>query len=159
MQSSSRWHWCKKGALNSDVNQHIGTSRGGNNTKIHAIVDALGNPIHIQLTAGNTHDVRVAAEALNCVNINESTVLADKAYGSKSLRTYIESCDATYCIPPKSNQSDQWEYDLEQYKERHLVECFFQKLKKYRRIATRYEKLVHRFLAIVYLACAFIWLK
>ena len=71
-------------------NQCIGVSRGGRSTKIHAVVDALGNPIHVQLSAGNMHDVKVAQEMLEAVKLCPGmAVLADKAYGKWELREFI----------------------------------------------------------------------
>ena len=136
-------------------NQCIGITRGGRNTKIHAVVDALGNPIHVQLSSGDIHDSIIAEDVLNQVALkpNETTVLADKAYGSFALREYIANRDADFCIPPKSNSVDPWYCDWALYKERHLVECFFNKLKENRRIATRFDKLASRFLAFVHLGC------
>ena len=135
-------------------NQCIGVSRGGRSTKIHAVVDALGNPIHVQLSAGNVHDVKVAQEMLEAVKLRPGmAVLADKAYGKWELREYIANHDADFCIPPKSNESDPWFVDWWLYKERHLVETFFLKLKEFRRVATRYDKRADRFLAFVHLAC------
>lgn len=148
---------CKKRAVDSDVNQHIGVSRGGKTTKIHVVVDALGNPIHVHLSAGNIHDSTEAETALADVVLEGTVVLADKAYGSKAIRGFITQADATYCIPPKSNEKHPWECDWSLYKERHLVECFNQKLKQFRGVATRYCKLASRFLAFVQLACIMIW--
>jgi transposase len=133
-------------------------SRGGKTTKIHTIVDALGNPIHIHLSAGNLHDSTEAETALADVPLERSIVLADKAYGSSVIRAFIEKAGGEYCIPPKSNNKEPWDCDWWLYKERHLVECFFQKLKLFRRIATQYEKLAKRFLAVVQLGCIMIWL-
>lgn len=134
-------------------NQCIGVSRGGSSTKIHAVVDALGNPVYVMLTTGNTSDITVAQELLNHVDFCGSTVLADKAYGKFALREFIANHDADFRIPPKSNESDPWFVDWWHYKERHLVENFFLKLKEFRRIATRYDKLASRFLGFVHLAC------
>ena len=133
-------------------------SRGGKTIKIHAIVDALGNPIHIHLSAGNLHDSTEAQATLSEVPLEKGFILADKAYGTTDIRTFIENSRGNYCIPPKSNAVNPWDCDWYLYKERHLVECFFQKLKMFRRIATRYEKLAKRFLAIVQLGCIMIWL-
>ncbi len=80
--------------------------------------------------------------------------MGDKAYGSKKIRDYITEHGATYAIPPKPWVCDWW-----QYKERHLVECFFNKLKHFRRVATRYDKLISRFKTFVYLASIMILLK
>ena len=84
--------------------------------------------------------------------------MADKAYGTKAVRDFVDEQLAAYCIPPKANTKEPWSCDWWQYKERHLVECFFQKLKIFRRVATRYDKLARRFLGFVHLACIFIWL-
>jgi len=118
----------------------------------------LGNPIHTHLSAGNIHDSKEAETALVDVLLEGTTVLGDKAYGSKAIRDLITLAGASYCIPPKSNDKHPWEYDRFLYKERHLVECLFQKLKQFRGVATRYNKLARRFLACVQLACIMIWL-
>ena len=85
--------------------------------------------------------------------------MGDKAYGSKKIRDYITEHGATYAIPPKDNNPEPWVCDWWQYKERHLVECFFNKLKHFRRVATRYDKLISRFKTFVYLASIMILLK
>ena len=129
----------------------IGRIRGGLNTKLHAIVDGLGNPVEFMLSVGNDHDSVHAVALLEKVEISGSNVLADRAYGAKKIWAYISEQGACYVIPPQSNVSDPWPVDWWLYKERHLVECFFQKLKWFRRIATRYDKLDVSFLAFVYL--------
>ena len=137
----------------TQANQCTGVSRGGRSTKIHVVVDALGNPIEVMLTAGNVHDVTVAEKLLSRVRLKGSTVLADKAYGKWALREYIADHEADFCIPPRENETDPWYVDWWLYKERHLVETFFLKLKEFRRVATRYDKLASRFLTFVHLAC------
>ena len=112
--------------------------------KIHAVADGLGNPVKFLLSAGNDHDSVHAVELLEQVRISGSNILADHAYGSKH--------GANYVIPPQSNVSEPWPVDWHLYKERHLVECFFQKIKWFRRIAARYDKLDASFLACIYLA-------
>ncbi|MFR3325244.1 MAG: IS5 family transposase [Oscillospiraceae bacterium] len=149
----------KRGAVNSENNQFIGVSHGGKTTKIHAVVDALGNPVHFLLTGGNIFDASVAVDLLSEVNISESNILGDKAYGTKSIRTYITEQRASYTIPPKSNVIEPWFCDFHTYKERHLIECFFNKLKVFRRVATRFDKLAVSFLAFVHLASIWILLK
>ena len=121
-------------------------SRGGRSTKIHAVVDGLGNPIEVMLTTGNTSDITVAEKLLSRIELKGTTVLADRAYGKWAFREYIADHDADFCIPPQSNNDDPWYVDWWQYKERHLVEQFFLKLKEFRRVATRYDKLASRFL-------------
>lgn len=126
-------------------------TRGGRNTKIHVIVDELGYPLHVQLTGGQISDITVVYELLKHVDVSGSIVMADKAYGAAEFRMQIEESGASYCIPPKSNTVKPWDVDWWQYKERSRVECFFQKIKNYRRIATRYDKLAARFLGFVHL--------
>ena len=137
----------------------IGVSHGGKTTKIHAVVDALGNPAHFLLTGGNIFDASVAVDLLSEVKISGSNILGDKAYGTNSIRTYITEQRASYTIPPKSNVIEPWFCDFYTYKERHLIECFFNKLKVFRRVATRYDKLAVSFLAFVHLASIWILLK
>ena len=137
----------------------VGVSKGGRNTNIHALVDGLGNPLAFLLSPGNDHDSKHAVSLLGQVNIEGSNVLGDKAYGAKAIRDYIESQEASYTIPPKNDVADPWPVDWYAYKERHLVECFFQKLKWFRRVFTRYEKLDVSFLAFVYIASIAILLK
>ena len=112
----------------------VGVSRGGRNTKIHTLVDGLGNPLAFLLSSGNDHDSRHAIPLLSQINIKGSNILGDKAYGAKTIRDYIDSQNAVYTIPPQSNVSNPWPIDWYTYKERHLVECFFQKLKWFRRV-------------------------
>lgn len=98
-------------------------------------------------------------DILSHLDISNSTILADKGYGTNEILNYIQQQDADYAIPPKSNTRNSWRCDWALYKERHLVECFFLKLKQFRRIATRYDKLASSFLAFVYLAAIAILLK
>jgi len=166
MQSASARRRCKKGAEETGLSaeemrkkQNIGVSRGGKNTKIHAAVDALGNPVRLLFTGGEVSDCKVAVPLMQGFELAGVAVLGDKAYGTVEILTYIHSNGGTFVIPPKSNTVDPWECDFYHYKERHLVECFFNKLKHFRRIATRYDKLSSMFQAFVFLASIMIWLK
>ena len=107
----------------------------------------LGNPVAFMLSAGNDHDSVYAVALLEKVDISGSNILADRAYVAKTIRVYISEQGASYVIPPQSNISEPWPVDWWLYKERHLIECFFQKLRWFRRIATRYDKLDASFLA------------
>lgn len=129
------------------------------NTKLHTIVDGLGNPVEFLISAGNDADSKHAIDLLKKLDITKSNILGDKAYGSKEIRSYITENGKPYTIPPKSNTKEPWACDYYLYKERHLVECFFQKLKWFRRIATRYDTLDSSFLSFVYLASIMILLK
>lgn len=134
----------------------IGKSRGGNTTKIHAATDALGNPVKVILTGGQVHDVTVATDLI--ADLNPEVIMADAAYDSDKFREQITNQGAGACIKPRRNRKIAIPFDKEQYKKRHLVECFFQKLKRYRRIATRYDKLAKQFLAFIHIACILLWL-
>jgi len=79
-------------------------------------------------TTGNINDNIVAVDVLSSVDISGSIVMGDKAYGSKKIRDYITEHGASYAIPPKANALEPWDCDWWQYKERHLVECFFNKM-------------------------------
>jgi transposase len=126
-------------------------------TKIHATVDALGNPLGFYLTGGQACDLEGADVLLP--QLESDTLLADKGYDADE-RVLIpwQQAGKTAVIPPKANRKVQREYDKELYKARHLIENFFQKLKQYRAIATRYDKTARNFLAAVYLVATAIWL-
>lgn len=140
-------------------NKAVGMSRGGRNTKIHTLVDGLGNPLAFLLSSGNEHDSTHAVPLLQEIDIKGSNILGDKAYGAKKIREYITCQGATYTIPPRENCDAPWPVDWHTYKERHLIECFFQKLKWFRRIFTRYDKLDSSFLAFVYIGAIAVLLK
>lgn len=136
--------------------ESIGRSRGGPSTKIHAVVDALGNPTKIALTEGQVHDVTQAAEMLK--EAVSTFVLADKGYDSNAVVAQLESQGSLAVIPPRHGRLIERAYDRHLYKSRFLVEQFFARIKRCRRVATRYEKLAVTFLAMVLLACILVWL-
>ena len=100
----------------------VGHTRGGLNTKIHAVVDGLGNPVKFLLSAGNDHDSVHAIDLLAKVQICGSNILADRAYGARTIREYISGHGASYVIPLQINVSEPWSVDWYLYKERHLIE-------------------------------------
>ena len=93
------------------------------------------------LSSGNDHDSTHAILFLSQINIQGSNILGDKAYGAKAIRECIDAQEASYTISPQEDINMTWPVDWHTYKERHLVECFFQKLKWFRRIFMRYDKL------------------
>ena len=111
----------------------------------------------LHLTGGQVADVTQALTLLEGF-ADMGAVLADKAYSAQSVIAAIEQRQAQVVIPPKSSYRKPWDYDKELYKERHGIECFFNRLKQFRRVATRYEKLALHFLAMVMIASLFIWL-
>ena len=139
-------------------NQAIGRSKGGLSTKIHARTDALGNPTGFYLTDGQAHDLN-GSDVLLDLSLSQ-TWLMDKAYNSRDrVIAPILAAKGQIVMPAKSNSIDQRDYDRHLYKERHLIENFFAKLKQYRAIATRYDKLAQNFLSAIYLASTIIWLN
>lgn len=135
----------------------MGKSRGGLSTKIHVAVDASGNPVRLLLTAGQTSEHTQAGALVD--GFQASFVLADKGYDSDAFVETIKASGATPVIPPKKNRLTPRDYDKDIYKERNLVERFFQKLKQYRRIATRYERLALNYMTMLSLVSILIWLK
>ena len=133
-----------------------GRSRGGLSTKIHAAVDSLGNPVRIIITAGQTSDYQKADDLIT--GFQADYVIADKGYDSDAFVLTINSTGAQAVIPPRSNRKERRDYDYILYKERNLVERFFQKLKNYRRIATRYERLAINYISMLALVSTIIWL-
>ena len=111
------------------------------------------------LSGGQIHDSKIAISLLETVNIHGSRIIADRAYGSEEIREYIIQHNAAYVIPPKRNTKEPSYVDCHLYKERHLIECFFHKLKQFRRIATRYDKLASSFFAFIHIAAITILLK
>ena len=136
----------------------MGRSRGGLTTKIHAVVDALGNPLRFELTAGQAHDSVMGYELLQAMDLANKQVLADRAYDTDQILALIEQQGGICVIPSKKNRRIQRTWDKEVFKERHLVECFFNKLKHYRRLASRFDKLACTFKAFLTLASIMTWL-
>ena len=126
-------------------------------TKIHAVVDALGNPVALSLTPGQAHDLTQAASLLD--EIEPEAFLADKAYDANSLIETLEKRGITPVIPNNASRSIKRKTDFALYRERNLVERFFGKLKGFRAIATRYDKLANTFLGAVQLVSALFWLN
>jgi transposase len=126
-------------------------------TKIHAIVDALGNPMVLSLTPGQAHDITQALPLLD--QVDPDAVLGDKGYDADALIAALEERGTTPVIPPKANRKEPRKTDFALYRERNLVERFFCNLKQYRAISTRYDKLANTFLAAVALVCVLFWLN
>jgi len=120
------------------------------------LVDALGRPMRFVLSAGEAHDCTQANHLLE--DIHTEHVIADKAYDSESVLEKIKDLGAIAVIPPKSNRKVQRAYDRELYKRRNLIERTFNKLKRFRRIATRYDRKAVYFCSFLYLAASLLWL-
>ena len=115
--------------------------------------------MEFMLTSGNTYDPTVAVELLSRIALEDRHVLGDKAYGTNNILNYLQENDADYTIPPRTCTVRPWFCDQHIYKYRHVIECFFQKLKWFRRIATRYDKLDSVYLVHIHLAACSILLR
>ena len=152
-KSTPACSWRKRG----QEKQALGRSRGGFSTKIHASSDSLGNPTRLILTGGEQSDYK---QAINLIKGQEAeAVLADKGYDADYIVKAIEEMDAEVVIPPRSIRNEQREYDKILYEERNNIERMFGKLKHFRRVATRYDKLAVSYMAFVMVASIFLWLK
>jgi transposase len=127
-------------------------------TKIHTLVDALGNPLGFFLTPGQAHDLQ-GADAL-LPQLKADTLLADKAFDAdERVIEPLRAAGKNPVSPNKNNRKIPRPFDKDLYKTRHLIENFYCKLKQYRAIATRYDKTARNFLAAIHLAAAVIWLN
>jgi transposase len=153
-----RAHQHSSGARKADGDQAIGRSKGGLSTKIHALVDALGNPLTILLTGGQVHDL-AGADAL-LPGMKAEALLADKAFDAdERVIKPLEAAGKTAVIPSKSNRKNPRTYDKAQYEARHLIENFFCWAKQFRAVATRYDKTSRNFLAALHLVAVLCWLN
>ena len=146
-----RWRTKKQGE------QSLGRSRGGFSTKIHIAADALGNALRFILTGGERNDI-TQAEAL-VKDFVADHVIADKGYDSGAFISYLKGQDAEAVIPSRVNHKVQREIDTHLYKERHLVENQIGKLKHFRRVFSRFDKLAKNYLSFIYFASTVIWLR
>ena len=136
----------------------MGRSRGGLTTKIHALVDGEGLPIVLKLTEGQAHDGRSAADMLETL-ADGAILLADRAYDSNLLRETLAARGAWANVRAMPHRLNPPAFSPFLYRYRNLVERFFNKLKHFRAVATRYDKLPENYLASVKLASIRIWLR
>jgi transposase len=134
----------------------IGITKGGRNTKLHAICDEKGRPHVLLLTPGNTHDAKVAILAINAVPPSHYLV-ADKGYDSNALRSWLIERGTTPVIPSKSNRKVQIEHDRQIYRQRNVVERMFCRFKDWRRVATRFDRNIKTFMATIAIAAFVTW--
>lgn len=128
-------------------------------TKVHAVTDGLGNPLRFVLSSGNRNDICLAQALLEPFDLRGKLIIADKGYDSTKLVRRIEERGGIVVIPSRITATDPRDTDRHIYKERHLVENLFLKLKNRRRFATRYDKLAVSFFAVVLLAAILVWLS
>lgn len=124
---------------------------------MHLVVDALGLPVAFEITCGQQHDSRSALSLI--ATVDPHCFLGDKAYDSDAIRAELQAREAQAVIPPKANRKAPVAFDKELYKARSAVECTFNLLKQARRFATRYEKTLRNYVAVVAIGCAMLWLR
>lgn len=133
-------------------------TKGGQNTKLHAVTDALGRPIRLFMTAGQTSDYAGARALLGSL-LKAQTMLADRGYDADWFRNELPDIGISPCIPSRKNRKEPIPHDETLYKERHKVEIMFGRIKDWQRIATRYDRSPTVFLSAIALAALVIfWL-
>ena len=137
--------------------QALGRSRGGFTTKIHITVDGLGNPLRLRLSAGQRHDITQAAKLIEGLEFDY--LLADRGYAAQDFVDLAIEQGMQPVIPPHPRAKEAREYDTWVYRERHLVECFINKIKHFRRVFSRFDKLAGRYLGFVQFVSVLIWLR
>ena len=135
----------------------MGRSRGGLTSKVHLRVDGLGNPQQVILTPGQVHDITQAPALMKDVEVE--IAIADKGYDSEAFVKTLEGEEIEAVIPSRKNRKEPRDYDKHWYKMRNIVERTFNWLKRYRRIATRFEKTGQNFLGFFQLGCVMMLLR
>jgi transposase len=133
--------------------QALGRSRGGLTTKLHLAVDEAGRALRMIVTEGQVSDISCANELVE--HLRTGAVIADKGYDSDAFVNTIRAARAKAVIPPRSNRKTKRRYSRVLYRTRNIVERFFNRIKHFRRVSTRYDKLAGNYLAFAALACAF----
>lgn len=154
-----RVHAHGSGPAGGALAQAMGRSRASVSTKIHLACDALGYPLGFILTGANVADIDQAKPLVRTHVRPGSAVIMDKGYDSDALRAYVNQQGGTAVIAIHPNRSQKPPFDQHLYYERHRIENLFARLKAFRRISTRYEKLHLHFASMLHLACILLWLK
>ena len=145
---------CRRHKKGTQETEALGRSRGGFSTKLHARCDAKGRPLGFVLTPGQSHDIQGFGPLFRLIAHKIEALLADKGYDADAIREELANADVEAVIPAKSNRRDPIPHDREKYRWRNLVERLFNKLKNWRRIATRYDKTKESYLGFVNLVSA-----
>jgi transposase len=152
-----RSHQHAAGARGGQEKQALGKSRGGFTSKIHAKVDAFGLPLTFKITCGQVHDVTQALELAGSGGCE--FLIADRGYDSDAFREALRSQNVTPVIPGRQCRKTHIEIDTHIYKERNVVERFFNRIKGFRRIATRYDKTEKMYLGALTMVGIILWLQ
>ncbi len=157
--TSSRVHQHGSGPVGGQLTQAMGRSKASLSTKMHFACDALGYPLGFILTGANVSDFDQAKPLLKANLKAGSHAIMDKGYDSDAIRAYVNQLGGTAVMALHPSRSQKPAFDEHLYRERHRTENLFARLKHYRRIATRYEKLHATFAAMLSLACILVWIK
>lgn len=141
----------------NQAEQALGRSRGGFSTKIHITVDGLGNPLRLCLTAGQRHDITQALVLVDGFDFER--LIADRGYAAQEFVDWLIEHGIEIVIPPHQRAKEERNYDKWLYRERHLVETFINKIKHFRRIFSRFDKLAQRYLGFLHFVSTLIWLR
>ena len=139
------------------ANQAMGRTKGGLNTKLAAVVDGIGRAVGLHLAPGQQHDLRACAPLQS--RLAGRWTVADRGFDANGFRRDLASAGAFTCIPPRRRRRTAIYYNRDLYRHRHVVENFFSRIKRHRRIATRYEKLAVTFHGFVCFAAVLDWLN
>ena len=150
---------CSRRKRGNQNREALGRSRGGFSTKIHLRTNAKGDPLTFDVTGGEAHEVKGYDALMELHDINPGRLLGDKGYDSDDIRNDLADRGIEPVIPPRSNRKTPIEYDREAYKRRNLIERCVNRLKQFRRIATRYEKTARAYLSMLCIAAARLWIK
>jgi transposase len=137
--------------------QSLGRSRGGFSTKIHLATDALGNALRFILTGGERNDITQAAALVK--DLCAEYLIADKGYDSEAFVLLLKERATEAVIPSRATNKVQREVDTHLYQERHLIENQIGKLKHFRRVFSRFDKLAKNYLSFIYFASSIVWLR
>jgi transposase len=151
-----RAHACSAGYGEQQI-EGLGRSKGGFTTKIHALVDALGNPLKFLVTPGQDSDVRWAAKLIGTVR--GKYALGDRGYDCDEFRVELRNKNYLPVIPGRSNRIVKIEYDKHIYKERSVIEGFFSKLKYFRHVFSRFDKSARNYVSFLSFVGAILWLR
>jgi transposase len=124
---------------------------------VHRVVDALGLPLTFKITEGQRNDIVPAKELIG--RVLSRCLLADKAYDARDFRASLDARGCVQVIPSNRSRSERRPYDKELYKARSELECTFNLLEQARRFATRYEKTLRNYAAVIAIGCALLWLR
>ncbi len=147
----------RRGCSKKHGAQSLGRSRGGFSTKIHLAADALGNALRFILTGGQRNDITQAEELIE--NFTADYVIADKGYDAEAFVLKLKERNSEAVIPSRVKNKVQRKTDEHLYKERHLIENQIGKLKQFRRVFSRFDKLAKNYLSFIYFASTVIWLR